>query len=301
MELSTMELTQADKARFEGRPKQIDAKVMAKLHLLGTYRRKLPVNLTRMMENAYDWEHLPFVHPSAFADIALVEEGAWGWRCKTALPQNGGDQLVELLVDKPRNYWATTVVAGLGEGVQIHTEACALSNGENDDDAIEVEVRFYFPQAPENAEQAEMVKAMLTQQYTQLYDEDEGLMLGRQQALDSRKMAAAGDQSVSSLEVGPESALDRATAHTITIAGGDYCLRFVEAGGEGKWVAHSATCPHLLGPLGDAQVSDDGRIICPWHGYQFDLAEGLESQNRCGKLSLAQCSVDASGVLQVSL
>jgi nitrite reductase/ring-hydroxylating ferredoxin subunit len=38
-------------------------------------------------------------------------------------------------------------------------------------------------------------------------------------------------------------------------------------------VAHSTVCPHWLGPL-EAPVEADGALVCPWHGYRFDLAGG---------------------------
>lgn len=33
--------------------------------------------------------------------------------------------------------------------------------------------------------------------------------------------------------------------------------------------AASAVCPHWGGPLGEGAVEDDGRLTCPWHGWQF--------------------------------
>jgi nitrite reductase/ring-hydroxylating ferredoxin subunit len=42
---------------------------------------------------------------------------------------------------------------------------------------------------------------------------------------------------------------------------------------EGTLVAHSAVCPHWLGPL-DAAPVVEGSIRCPWHGYVFDLVDG---------------------------
>ena len=126
------------------------------------------------MENAHDWEHLPFVHPSSFAAIAEVQSGGWGWRCKTALPNKAGEQLIELLVDNARHYWATAVVAGPGQGTHIHTQA-----REHEDGGITVDVRFYLPQAPASGEQGAMILGYLQAQYATLYDEDEALMLGR--------------------------------------------------------------------------------------------------------------------------
>ena len=42
---------------------------------------------------------------------------------------------------------------------------------------------------------------------------------------------------------------------------------------EGRLLAHSVRCPHLLGPLEDTPV-EHGVVTCPWHGYRFDLRSG---------------------------
>ncbi|MDN3646295.1 Rieske 2Fe-2S domain-containing protein [Pontixanthobacter aestiaquae] len=231
-----------------------------------------------MMENAYDWEHLPFVHPSSFAHIELIDEGEWGWRCKTTLPPaaGGGEQVVELLVDRPNHYWATTVMEGTGEGVQIHTQATQKSA--DDPRAIEVDVRFYLPQAPETEEQASMILGYLQAQYKMLYDEDEALMSARQDALDKRKEARKAAPETADL--GPETELDRGMSHPVELSSG----RFVVRHHKGEWITHAAMCPHMLGPLGDADISKDGTITCPWHAYRFDLADGAEQEGRCGAL-----------------
>lgn len=33
------------------------------------------------------------------------------------------------------------------------------------------------------------------------------------------------------------------------------------------------SCPHMGGPLGEGDI-DEGTVICPWHGWQFDIASG---------------------------
>ncbi|WP_435417001.1 hypothetical protein WAB17_08870 [Parerythrobacter aurantius] len=185
--MDLMEVAQADRDAFSGRASSIDYAATQDLYYLGNYVRQIPSNLARMMENAHDWEHLPFVHPSSFAAIAAVESGPWGWRCKTALPNDGGDQLIELLVDNDRHYWATTVVEGPGKGTQIHTQASALDAG-----GIEVEVRFYLPLAPQSAEQGAMILGYLQTQYATLYDEDEALMLGGRPRWTSARRCLAG-------------------------------------------------------------------------------------------------------------
>ena len=245
------------------------------LHFLGNYTRDIPVSLNRMMENAYDWEHLPFVHPSSFASIDLIDQGEWGWRCNTTLPPaaGGGKQIVELLVDRASHYWATSVLEGTGEGVQIHTQASA-----KDDRQIEVDVRFYLPQAPETEELAAIILGYLQAQYATLYDEDEALMSARQEALDRRKQSA--DQLAGSIDLGPETELDRSTSHSIVLSSGRFVVRYHES----AWIAHAAICPHMLGPLGEAKIDTDGAITCPWHGYRFSLDDGVEAQERCGAL-----------------
>ena len=51
-------------------------------------------------------------------------------------------------------------------------------------------------------------------------------------------------------------------------------------------IAHTLSCPHMLGSLNDADVQA-GILVCPWHGYQFDLkSRKCISGQRC-KLSPA--------------
>ena len=283
-----MELTAADHEAFEGRSRDVDHARRDAMHFLGSYRRALPVNLQRMMENAYDWEHLPFVHPSSFADIALVEQGRWGWRCKAALPGGAGTQAIELLVDRPNHYWATTVVEGFGQGVEIHTQASEVDTG-----GIEVDVRFYLPEPPESEAQADFLLAALQSQYATLYDEDEALMSGRQAALDAqpRGLAVAPGPDA---DLGAVTDFDRDTPTLRDVEGAALVVR----NHEGQWVAHSAVCPHRLGPLESAAI-ENGAVVCPWHGYRFSLSSGAEEQGRCGKLPILAQLEERDGRLVV--
>jgi NAD(P)H-dependent nitrite reductase small subunit len=55
----------------------------------------------------------------------------------------------------------------------------------------------------------------------------------------------------------------------------------VEAGKEtvavfnvgGAYFATSDVCPHAGGPLSDGWVEDQ-QVVCPWHGWAFDLEPG---------------------------
>ncbi|MDB4470933.1 hypothetical protein N9063_01470, partial [Deltaproteobacteria bacterium] len=178
----------------QSRPTQINYSAIESLQFLGHYTRKLPVSMSRMMENAYDWEHLPHVHSSSFAGIELIDKGSWGWRARTALPGiDSGFQLIDLLIDVEKNYWATTVFDGPGTGIQIHTQATEV-----DDQEIEIDVRF-FSQNAIDQENADFACTLLRDQYTILYDEDIELMSGRQTALD--RLLSQSDRTPQATEV----------------------------------------------------------------------------------------------------
>lgn len=34
------------------------------------------------------------------------------------------------------------------------------------------------------------------------------------------------------------------------------------------------TCPHLGGSLGTGWVTEEGTIVCPWHGWEFRICDG---------------------------
>jgi nitrite reductase (NADH) small subunit len=43
--------------------------------------------------------------------------------------------------------------------------------------------------------------------------------------------------------------------------------------GQGRFYAVSALCPHEDGPLADGWL-EGGAVVCPWHGFDFDVATG---------------------------
>lgn len=43
--------------------------------------------------------------------------------------------------------------------------------------------------------------------------------------------------------------------------------------GAGRVHATSPLCPHEDGPLADGWIEGDA-VVCPWHGFDFDLATG---------------------------
>ncbi len=271
-------LTETEQALTATRPNTIDFDRIPQLHYLGNYVRRLPVNLNRMMENAYDWEHLPFVHASSFSSIDCIASGPWGWRAKIGLPEGAPEpyQLLDLLVAGEKHYWVSTVYSGPGTGIEIHTQATVIA-----EDEIEVDVRFYLPEAPANETAAEMILAYMRQQYATLYDEDQALMSGRQNALDDRVRWSAGEPDKSDVLVGKIADLDPATVNVVETDMGRFCVRYWK----GAWLVHSAVCPHLLGPLQDSPINDSGEVMCPWHGYRFDVRTGENVEQKCRSLA----------------
>jgi nitrite reductase (NADH) small subunit len=49
---------------------------------------------------------------------------------------------------------------------------------------------------------------------------------------------------------------------------------------DGRVFATEPWCPHRGGPLIDGIVAA-GKVVCPLHGYTFDLASGKPSHNEC--------------------
>lgn len=290
---AAIRLTPEERGVFDARSKEIDYAAVERLHYLGHYVRELPISMSRMMENAYDWEHLPFIHSSSFAAITLADSGDWGWRAKSQLPPAGdGEQvLIELLVDFDKKYWATTTVAGFGEGVQIHTQATERAPSQ-----VEVDVRFYKDAPPSSTEEAEFYFATLRDVYARLYDEDLGLMTGRQNALDGKKRRLArgpdGGPQVE-IDLGPLAAVDPAAPLLFETRDARYCVRRWAGG----WIAHGADCPHLLGPLEESAIGEDGILSCPWHGYRFDIRSGANLDQKCAALPRAPRIEERAGAL----
>jgi len=103
--------------------------------------------------------------------------------------------------------------------------------------ATRIHVEFLVPGvAPEHRD---AVGPAYTRLYTRLWDEDEAMMMRRQALLDGR------------------------------LAGGTR-----EALLAGASCRFSTLCPHLGGPLDEADVDAGGIVTCPWHGRRFDVRTG---------------------------
>lgn len=59
----------------------------------------------------------------------------------------------------------------------------------------------------------------------------------------------------------------------------------------GEVFATQATCPHRGGPLADGLLGERC-VVCPLHGYKFDLATGEPLGHDCGRLATYAVSID---------
>ena len=72
------------------------------------------------------------------------------------------------------------------------------------------------------------------------------------------------------LIVGPPGSIPDTCAAIVSAPGGERIAVFRD----GKQIgAVTNLCAHQNGPLGEGRIID-GCITCPWHGYQYKLADG---------------------------
>ena len=150
----------------------------SRLDHVGSYRRRLPVSLDRMYENALDWQHLPHLHGSSFGSIDCASAGGWGWRA-TVSSGDGEAAIVselELRLDRDARRWITRNLAGPNAGAEIWTHVFVVA-----DRVLDIVVDFFVPHVPADAR--EKVGLAYAKAYEVLYDEDVDMMTGRQNQL----------------------------------------------------------------------------------------------------------------------
>ncbi|HUB28656.1 MAG TPA: Rieske (2Fe-2S) protein [Terracidiphilus sp.] len=59
------------------------------------------------------------------------------------------------------------------------------------------------------------------------------------------------------------------------------------------------TCPHEGGPLGEGTI-EDGRVVCPWHSYAYDVKTGVAQEDPTLKAEVFEAKVE-NGELRARL
>ncbi|HLI70594.1 MAG TPA: Rieske (2Fe-2S) protein [Ktedonobacteraceae bacterium] len=69
---------------------------------------------------------------------------------------------------------------------------------------------------------------------------------------------------------------------------------------ENRVFATQAVCPHREGPLADGIIGA-GKVICPLHGYKFNLATGEPVGHPCAALKTYPVVVTSDGHMILTL
>ena len=64
---------------------------------------------------------------------------------------------------------------------------------------------------------------------------------------------------------------------------------------EGEICATDNVCPHWGGPLGQG-VIENGKIVCPWHGWQWDPKTGATLRKANARLSIHKVTIESEDV-----
>ena len=113
---------------------------------------------------------------------------------------------------------------------------------------------------------------------------------------------AAGSRGVSAtvphddapwLVAGPVAAIPEGQGIVVPVPGAEPVAIFRH---EGRLSAVSNLCAHQNGPLGEGRVVD-GCITCPWHGFQYRLADGCAPAPYVEKLPTFRLRVESGMVL----
>ena len=55
-------------------------------------------------------------------------------------------------------------------------------------------------------------------------------------------------------------------------------------------------CPHEGGPLSEGTI-EDGRVVCPWHQYAFDVHSGATANDPDVKATVIEAKVEGGALL----
>ena len=145
---------------------------------VATYSRTIRASVPRIWENVLDWEHLPWLHRRSFTAVELLEQTPIGWRAWVTPASSAGGQksLIEISTDQPNLQYWSRVLAGQGRGSEVLTVMRPI-----DGQATSIVVEFWISELL--AKKKQTAGDAYIQLYTRLWDEDERMMIRRQELL----------------------------------------------------------------------------------------------------------------------
>lgn len=250
---------------------------------VATYTRRVRASAERVWENVHDWEHLPYLHAGSFRAIRCRRADASGWRAQVGL-SSGAEIDLELSLEADRRSYHSRTLGGPGAGGDIWTRVTEAGA-----DATDIVVNFLAPGVPPEARSK--LGAAFVQLYTRLWDEDESMMQHRQAFLDGVAPRVPRPGARAPQLLGNAEGLRERLPLQMDVSGD----RFMVREHAGRLIAHSATCPHWGASLAEARI-EDGALVCPWHGYRYDLATGRgPASQRCRMPARAEVRVSERG------
>jgi nitrite reductase (NADH) small subunit len=107
----------------------------------------------------------------------------------------------------------------------------------------------------------------------------------------ANRLTGSTAPSIEACKLGPVDRVPRGEGKTFEIAGLRVAV-FRTRGG--KLYATQAVCPHKGGPLADGVVGG-GTVVCPLHGYKYDLESGQPLGHSCPALQTYRAELRADG------
>ena len=64
----------------------------------------------------------------------------------------------------------------------------------------------------------------------------------------------------------------------------------------GSYSAMDNVCLHRGGPIGQGFVKQ-GKVVCPWHGWEYDVKTGAAAHNAAARVAVYAIKVEGDSVL----
>ncbi len=65
---------------------------------------------------------------------------------------------------------------------------------------------------------------------------------------------------------------------------------------DGEFYAMDNECLHRGGPLGQGMI-EDGKVVCPWHGWRWDPKTGQAEQSATAKVTVHELRIERGDVM----